>query len=113
MDAQKKQKLIIGVLAVAVLGAGTFYWVNSKSGASKSAQANTGPIQRRKRKEPATVDKGPTRRERDASKRRNSNTAPKMERRVKKDSENKKIDRRRKVRRGGRKTKKVEREPLG
>ena len=46
MDQEKKQKVMIGVIVVAILGAGTVYWVSSGSGNRNTAAVSSGPVVR-------------------------------------------------------------------
>jgi len=112
MDQEKKQKVMIGVLAVAILGAGTFYWINSKPSTNKTVQTNAGPVKRRKRKEAPKASKAPAHRKREASKRKRA-LAPKVTRHTRKSSGTKAATRRTRSRSNKRKAKKVERKPLG
>jgi hypothetical protein len=53
MDEAKKQKILIGVLVVAVLGAGGIFYMNSGGGSSTNVAAPTGQIERVSRKDGA------------------------------------------------------------
>lgn len=47
MDAQKKQKVLLGVVAVLALGAGTYYFVLRDSGTSNQSAGAGGPTARK------------------------------------------------------------------
>jgi len=112
MDEQKKQKVMIGVLAVAILGTGTFYWINSKPSTNKTVQNNAGPVKRRKRKEAPKASKAPAHRKREASTRKRA-TPLKVTRHTRKSSGTKKTTRRTRSHSNKRKAEKVQRKPLG
>lgn len=57
MDEQKKQKVMIAVLAVVVLGAGVTFFAFRDSGASGAKDVNTGPVTRRVRETSQTEEK--------------------------------------------------------
>ena len=102
MDEQKKQKVLIGVLAVLALGAGGYYFV-LREPASNNVQAKaTGPVERRVRK----AEADPGRREKKVSRKRKTrekNPIADIVRRERKKGDTKKAERR--TRRGPKKTK--------
>ena len=49
MDAQKRNKLLVAVLAVVGLGAGSFWYLSGDSGGPKTAAVNEGPVERKQR----------------------------------------------------------------
>jgi len=62
VDDQKRQKMMLVVLGILVLGAGSvFYFTRADSGASSSA-AGSGPIERRERRTPEKAEAEETRR---------------------------------------------------
>lgn len=63
MDAQKRQKVILVVVSVLALGAGSYWYLGGESGESKSAVLNEGPVVRRER---AAKEAPTTRRRTDA-----------------------------------------------
>jgi len=112
MDSQKKQKVMIAALAVAILGAGTFFWMNSKPSNTTTMQTNTGPVQRRQREDTSQANAGPERRERVTPERR-TDEAPTVTRREREDSGPSTATRRSRGRDEARKEKKKELQPLG
>lgn len=50
MDEQKKQKVIIGVLAVLMLGAGSFWYMSRETTDENMQQFKSGPVVRKERK---------------------------------------------------------------
>lgn len=113
MDEQKKQKVMIAVLAVAILGAGAFFWMNSNSKNQGPDMTAGGPIVRRQVDQSANAgDSGPTRREAPATRR--TQEAPTITRRERATNDGSNtITRRRDRSDSGRKEKKVEIKPLG
>ena len=104
MDAQKKQKVMIGVLATVVLGAGTSFFFLRDSSASGDKAANTGPVTRRVRESSETEGKS-TRRVRTTKRRADKPKAP-VVRRQRDEAESNTATRRRTTRDNKRKTKK-------
>ncbi len=49
MDETKRQKIILGVVAVLAIGAGTYYFVSRDTGPKGSARADAAPSQKRTR----------------------------------------------------------------
>jgi len=110
MDQQKKQKVMIGVLAACALGAGTFWWMNSK-GSVEQAVVETGPVERRKR-EGAAEQAPKVAKKSDASKTRTQNAAaPPLERRQREEQPEQEVKRRERDRKDEKKEKKVVRQP--
>jgi hypothetical protein len=64
MDQEKKQKVMLGAVAVAILGAGGFWWFTSGSGRSGGEEQNTGPVVRVQRDDAGEVARAPVRAER-------------------------------------------------
>lgn len=107
MDSQKKQKVILALVAVLVLGAGSSFWFfgrDSSSAASKTG--NTGPAVRRVRD--TTDDKGKARNTRRVRARKEK--APVQVRAERKVAE-KKSTRRKARGRGAKKVKKAKKAP--
>jgi len=102
MDEQKKQKVLIGAVAVVALGAGGYWFVgrDSGGGAEKAIQVSTSG--RRERKESANTDKRAERKKRDRKE------APKREaaRRERAEVERKTTSRRKRSRSNRKKVKK-------
>ena len=55
MDAQKKQKVLIGVVAVVALGAGSYWFVGRDSAADTATVIRTGDTQRKERTKALTT----------------------------------------------------------
>ena len=112
MDEQKRQKVLIAVLAAFALGAGGYYFF-VREPASNNAQAKqTGPVQRRERA--TTADSGPRQKRVTRKKRRDKGPMVNIiQKRDRKRDDTKRPERR--TRRGGKKTKtkKKELEPFG
>ena len=47
MDAQKRQKVMLAVVAVLALGAGSYWFLGRDSGGNKAAAIEEGPVQRK------------------------------------------------------------------
>ena len=47
VDAQKRQKMMLAVVAVLALGAGSYWYLGRDSGGNKSAVIEEGPVQRK------------------------------------------------------------------
>ena len=92
MDAQKKQKVMIGVLATAVLGAGASFFLFGDSDSSDAEAANTGPVARRVR-EPSQTEGKSARRTRTTKTRANKPKAT-VQRRQREEVESKTAERR-------------------
>ena len=104
MDEQKKQKVMIAVLAVVVLGAGAYFFAFRDSGASGAKASNTGPVTRRVRESSQTEEKS-ARRTRTTRSRADKAKAP-VVRRQRDEAEQKTATRRTKRTRGQKKIKK-------
>ncbi len=52
MDEQKRNKVLVAVLAVAALGAGSYWFLGGESGAPKSAAITGGSTERKQRAAP-------------------------------------------------------------
>ena len=58
MDEQKKQKVLLALTAVLVLGAGASYWLLARdSGADVKRVARSGPTERRQKATPVTPER--------------------------------------------------------
>jgi hypothetical protein len=79
MDQQKKQKVLLAVLGVFVLGAGTYFVAFRGSGASTQQAMTSGPVERRQREAPA--EEQPTRTARRSAVRREAPRPATVERR--------------------------------
>jgi len=104
MDAQKKQKVMIGVIATAVLGAGASFFLFGDSDSSDAEAANTGPVARRVR-EPSQTEGKSARRTRTTKTRANKPKAT-VQRRQREEVESQTAERRKKNTRRNRKVKK-------
>lgn len=104
MDAQKKQKVMIGVLATAVLGAGASFFLFGDSDSSGAEATNTGPVARRVREVSQTEGKS-ARRTR-TTKSRTSKPKATVQRRQREEVESQTAQRRQKKGQGRRKVKK-------
>lgn len=56
MDQQLKKKVLLAVLGVAVLGAGSYYFLAGSSSSSRRQVGREGPVQRKTRKNPRVVE---------------------------------------------------------
>lgn len=61
MDDAKRQKLMIGVLALAIIGAGGSYWFFIRDSGPSTKVSQTAPKERKKRERDTTADKTPKR----------------------------------------------------
>ena len=100
MDDQKKQKIVIAVLAVAALGAGSYYLVFRDSGVDPNRGRKEGPVVRRER---ATAEKVEQRRPEARAKRTREKPKFEVTKRERKKTDRKKVERR--ARRGSKKAK--------
>ena len=92
MDAQKKQKVMIAVIATVVLGAGTSFFVFRDSSASGEKAVNTGPVTRRVRE--TTQTEGKSARRTRATKTRANKPKAAVKRRQREEVESKTAERR-------------------
>ncbi len=92
MDAQKKQKVMIGVIATVVLGAGTSFFVFRDSSASGDKAVNTGPVARRVRE--ASQTEGKSARRAPATRSRTNKPKATVKRRQREEVESKTAERR-------------------
>lgn len=102
MDEQKKQKVLIVVLAVLALGAGGYYFVLRDPASSNVQAKQSGPAQRRQRAK--TADSG--RRDKKVSRKKSRDKSPIVnivQKRDRKRDDTKRAERRQ--RRGGKRTK--------
>ena len=104
MDAQKKQKVMIAVLATAVLGAGASFFLFGDSGSSDADVANTGPVTRRVREVSQTEGKSARRTQ--ATKTRRDKPKATVQRRQREEVESQTAQRRTKRDQGRKKVKK-------
>lgn len=104
MDAQKKQKVMIGVLATAVLGAGASFFLFGDSDSSGAEAANTGPVARRVRE--ASQTEGKSTRRAQVTKTRRDKPKAAVKRRQREEVQSNTAERRKKNTRGNRKVKK-------
>ncbi len=104
MDGQKKQKVMIAVLAVVVLGAGASFFAFRDSGASGAKAGNTGPATRRVLDSPQSETKSAKRNR--VTKRRADKPKATAVRRQRGEAEHKTATRREKKRQGRKRTKK-------
>ena len=113
MDEQKKKKVLVAVLAVFVLGAGTYYVVLREPESTKVAVKTTGPTQRRQRTVAAGSDTSRKKTARKRSTRKKSGIENLVKKRERKKVDTKRTERRK--RRGAKrsKTKKKEVQPFG
>ncbi len=111
MDEQKKQKVLIGVLAVLALGAGGYYFVLREPASNNVRAQTTGQTQRRQRA--VTADSG--RREKTVSRkkrgREKSPIASVVQKRERKKENTKRAERRQRRGEKRTKTKKKEQKP--
>lgn len=105
MDEQKKQKVLIGVVAVLALGAGSYWYVGRDSGGESATVVKTGATKRKERTKDVTTGRKAGRKARSNSK---SNT------KVIKRKERSEVDRKTNTRkkRSRRDRKKVKKESL-
>ena len=104
MDGQKKQKVMIAVLAVVELGAGASFFAFRDLGASEAKALKTGPVARRV-VEPSEIETKSARRVRTTRSRADKPKAP-VVRRQRDEAEKKTTTRRTKRTRNQKKTKK-------
>lgn len=102
MDEQKKQKVMLGVLVAALLGAGGFWYMGRDANSNKQANVATGPTQRRVREKKATT----TKRSRKKRERKEATANQGSKRRERVESERTTSSRRKRARGSGKKVKK-------
>ncbi len=108
MDEEKKQKVMIGVLAALVLGAGAYFFAFRDTGGPTKQAIKTGPVVRRTPKKAATA--APKRR---ARRTRAKADAKQVTRRKATPKARSKVTRRKRGRRGPRTIKKKKILPMG
>lgn len=97
MDEQKKQKVLLAVLGVLVLGAGTYFVAFRGSSGNERQAMRTGPVVRRER-EQAPEEKTTARTPRRTTKSRSEAPRPTFERRERQDGPREAAGRRRRGR---------------
>lgn len=102
MDEQKKQKVLVGILAVLILGAGSVWYMSRDDSSSSQQNVESGPAVRKQRKQSTqTVKKIRKKREQKASK-----TKTAVVRKQRDDTDRSTATRKKRVRRGDKKIKK-------
>lgn len=102
MDEQKKQKILIGVLAVAILGAGGFWYMGRDASSNNQANVTAAPTKRRVREKKESTTKR-TRRKRE---RKEATANQGSSRRERVEAERTTSSRRKRARGSGKKVKK-------